>query len=104
MPHGSRLEEPVSKLTVESGPISPSAPRRPLIQFWQRIFAVPLRRIEEETQAYLASNQARRPDWKVMTVLVTVAICLTLQKYLSVPAILGPLLKLLATAAPLELL
>jgi membrane protease YdiL (CAAX protease family) len=52
-----------------------------LARFWERTIARPLRSIEQETRDFQASDAARGPDWKVMTVLVTVAVCLTLQRY-----------------------
>jgi membrane protease YdiL (CAAX protease family) len=102
--HGSNLQEPEIELSSE--PVQPSfrAPGKALRQFWQRVFAAPLGRVEDETRAYLATEAARGPDWKVMIVLVTVAVCLAIQKYLSMPALLGLPLRLLALFAPLEAL
>jgi membrane protease YdiL (CAAX protease family) len=57
--------------------------RRPgrLQQWWQRVFAEPLRRIDQESRSYLASPASRGPDWKTVTVMVTAAVALTLQNY-----------------------
>jgi membrane protease YdiL (CAAX protease family) len=52
-----------------------------LPQFWERVFGKPLRRIDDESRAYLASEAARGLDGKTITVMVTAAGCLTLQNY-----------------------
>jgi hypothetical protein len=53
----------------------------PLQRLWQRVFAEPLRRIDQESRAYLASRASRGPDWKTAVVMVTAAVALTLQNY-----------------------
>jgi membrane protease YdiL (CAAX protease family) len=104
MEHGRSLE------ALEVGPAAEPAPptSRPLgealAHFWQRVFGAPLQHVEQETRHYLASQASRGPDWKVMIVLVTVAVCLTLQKYMPVATLLAQALKLLALFAPLEAL
>jgi membrane protease YdiL (CAAX protease family) len=50
-------------------------------RWWEQTFAEPLRRIDDECRAYLASDASRRPDWKVMIVMLTVAVSLTIQNF-----------------------
>jgi membrane protease YdiL (CAAX protease family) len=49
---------------------------------WLRFFRDPLRRVEAESRAYLATDEARRPDRKVIIVLFTVALGLTAQHFI----------------------
>jgi membrane protease YdiL (CAAX protease family) len=51
-------------------------------RLWDRVLAEPLRRADEESRAYLASRVSRRPDGKVIGVLLTAAVALTLQRFL----------------------
>ena len=48
---------------------------------WIDFFREPLRRVEAESRAFLASDVGRRPDRKVIVVLVTVALGLTVQRF-----------------------
>lgn len=48
---------------------------------WWEFFREPLARVEAESRAFLASTEARRPDRKVVLVLVTAAFCLLVQNY-----------------------
>ena len=43
----------------------------------------PLRRVEQESRAFLASNAGRRVDRKVIVILVVAALCLTVQRYVA---------------------
>jgi membrane protease YdiL (CAAX protease family) len=48
---------------------------------WPSFIIQPLRRVERESRAFLASDTSRRPDRKVIIILVAAALCLTLQRY-----------------------
>jgi membrane protease YdiL (CAAX protease family) len=48
---------------------------------WPPFIRLPLRRVEQESRAFLASDASRRPDRKVISILVVAALCLTLQRY-----------------------
>ncbi len=50
---------------------------------WLDFFREPLRRVAAESRAYLASEAARRPDRKVILVLVSVALGLTVQHFIA---------------------
>jgi len=56
-----------------------------LLRFLEVQFLAPLRRVEKEAQDYQSSERGQAPDWKTMTVLVTVAISLTLRQYVLTP-------------------
>jgi hypothetical protein len=58
---------------------------------WKCFFTEPLRRVNDEARAYLASGASRRPDRKVIGVLVTVALCLTVQRYVGMADAFTPL-------------
>ena len=65
-----------------------------LLRLWETWLGEPLRKVEAESLAYRLSDDGRRIDWKTPVVLLTAAICLTLQQYTSHPfqvldAILG---------------
>jgi membrane protease YdiL (CAAX protease family) len=49
---------------------------------WLNFFREPLRRVEAESRAFLATEAARRPDRKVILILVTVALSLTVQHFI----------------------
>jgi hypothetical protein len=44
-------------------------------------FREPLRRVTEESRAYLNSPQSRRPDIKIIVTFLAAALCLTTQRY-----------------------
>jgi membrane protease YdiL (CAAX protease family) len=46
-------------------------------------FREPLRRADAESRAFLASEAARRPDGKVIVILLTAALCLTVQHFIA---------------------
>jgi membrane protease YdiL (CAAX protease family) len=48
---------------------------------WREFFLQPLRRADAEARAHLASEASRRPDTKVIAVLLTAALALTAQRY-----------------------
>jgi membrane protease YdiL (CAAX protease family) len=50
-------------------------------RFWRRTITEPLHRIDKESRVFLDSDAARQADYKVITVLVTTAVCLTLLRY-----------------------
>src|SRR5438270_5862328 len=50
---------------------------------WLDFFREPLRRVEADSRAFLASDAARRPDRKVIVVLVSVALSLTVQRFIA---------------------
>ncbi|MBP3957720.1 CPBP family intramembrane metalloprotease [Gemmata sp. G18] len=56
-----------------------------LLHVWQTWFGEPLRRVEAESLAYRLSDEGRKLDWKTPAVLLTAAICLTLQQYTANP-------------------
>ena len=76
-----------STAEVEKEPAALPVPPRPskatgLLQgFWQWQFAGPLRRVDQDSRAFLASDDSHRADRKVVIVLVTVAVALTVQRY-----------------------
>lgn len=53
-----------------------------LARLWEQAVAAPLRQVDEEARAYMASRPARGVDGKVITVLLTAALVLTVQYYL----------------------
>jgi membrane protease YdiL (CAAX protease family) len=53
-----------------------------LSRLWNYLLIEPLDRIGRENRAFLASERSRRPDIKVMVVLVVAAVVLALQNYL----------------------
>jgi membrane protease YdiL (CAAX protease family) len=57
-------------------------PHKPTIcrRLWQW-FVEPLRRADEESRAYLMSNARRRGDGKVVAILITTAVTLTVQRF-----------------------
>jgi uncharacterized protein len=52
-----------------------------LPRLWRRHVVEPCQRVEEASRAYLAGPDSRRADVKVIAVLVTAAVVLTLQNY-----------------------
>jgi membrane protease YdiL (CAAX protease family) len=46
-------------------------------------FSEPMRRVAEESRAYLNSPQARRPDVKIIVTFLAAALCLTAQRYVA---------------------
>jgi len=50
---------------------------------WLDFFREPLRRVEADSRAFLASDAARRPDRKVIVVLLTAALALTVQHFVA---------------------
>src|SRR5260370_38742285 len=49
---------------------------------WLQFFLEPLERTEEESRAFLASPSSRRLDIKVVAVLITAAVSLTVQHFI----------------------
>lgn len=66
---------------------------RLLLTIWNATFAETVQRIESESAAYRNSNTGRQPDTKTMLVLLTVAVCLTIQNYSQSPDRLVPLVE-----------
>jgi uncharacterized protein len=54
---------------------------RLLLKVWETWFGEGLRKVEAESLAYRQSEAGRRADWKTVTVLLTAALCLTVQNY-----------------------
>ena len=50
-------------------------------RLFQSFLVEPLRRIDREQREYMAGERSRRPDGKVVVVLITAAVVLTLQNY-----------------------
>jgi hypothetical protein len=57
-------------------------------------FREPMRRVAEESRAFLNSPQARRPDIKIIVTFLVAALCLTTQRYVA----MGDQLKFVAAA------
>ncbi|HKI33079.1 MAG TPA: hypothetical protein VKA46_14605, partial [Gemmataceae bacterium] len=66
-------------------------------------FREPLRRVEAESRAFLASDSARRPDRKVIVVLLTVALGLTVQHFVAMEEGIEPVAELLRDLGLAEL-
>ena len=66
----------------------PEPPRGLVARFlalWDREIVQPLRDVENESRAFLASPESRRVDMKVIVTLVTVCVIVTLQFYIDSP-------------------
>jgi membrane protease YdiL (CAAX protease family) len=48
---------------------------------WPAFILQPLQRVDQDSRTFLASDAGRRPDSKVIIILVAAALCLTLQRY-----------------------
>ena len=76
-----------STAEVEKEPAGLPVPARPaqraglFRRFWQWQFAGPLRRVDQDSRAFLACEGSQRADRKVVIILVTVAVALTIQRY-----------------------
>jgi membrane protease YdiL (CAAX protease family) len=68
----------MSDTAIRASPPKKRPPRR-----WLDFFREPLRRVEAESRAFLLSDAARRPDRKVITILVTAALGLTVQRFIA---------------------
>lgn len=56
--------------------------RPPLLRrLWDSLLVEPLRRVNDESRAFLISEAGQQADWKVIVVLLTATICLTLQNF-----------------------
>ncbi len=64
-------------------------------RLWPAFVLEPLARVDAEARAFLASAPSRHPDRKVITVLVTAALCLTAQHYVAMSDTLVPLARTL---------
>lgn len=67
-------------------------------RLWTQTITEPLARIDRESRAFLATDASRRIDAKVVTVLVTAAVSLTLIHYSSIPWLFAWLADLLRAA------
>jgi uncharacterized protein len=74
-----------------------------IIEFLRDFFREPLRRIAAESRAYLASEAGRRPDYKVIVVLLTVALGLTVQHFIAMQEGIEPVLGLLRSLGLTEM-
>jgi membrane protease YdiL (CAAX protease family) len=74
-------------------PISPPKPPPPWS--WLDFFRLPLRRVQAESRAFLDSEAGRRVDYKVMIVLLTVALALTAQHFLGMEGGITPITDIL---------
>lgn len=63
----------------------------PLLRLWNRWFGEPLRKVEAESLAYRLSDAGRGLDTKTVVVILTAAVCLTIQNYAAAPDRLIPL-------------
>src|SRR5207245_5113840 len=79
--HGSEGSvDTVTEIAADRDP--PAAMAKPT-RHWTAFFVGPLRRVERDSRAFLTSDAGRRPDRKVITILVVAALCLTLQRYVA---------------------
>ena len=69
-----------------------------LLNLWNRYFGETLRKIEADSLADRQSAAGRGPDWKTVAVLLTVAVCLTLQNYTGHPTRVKPAFEFIANA------
>jgi membrane protease YdiL (CAAX protease family) len=69
--------------TASEGEAPPPAAKGELRPGWREFFLDPLRRTNAEARAYLASEASRRPDTKLIVVLLTAALCFTAQRYVA---------------------
>jgi membrane protease YdiL (CAAX protease family) len=64
---------------------------RLLLHLWNRWFGEPLRKVEAESLAYRLSPEGRQIDTKTIAVVLTAAVCLTVQNYTINPdQVIGP--------------
>ena len=70
-----------------------------LLAVWESWFGETIRKVEAESVAYRESEAGRRPDRKTIAVLITVAVCLTVQNYTSGPEDLIPLARYIGADA-----
>jgi membrane protease YdiL (CAAX protease family) len=69
--------------------------KKPAERHWLDFFREPLRRVDAESRAFLASEAGRRPDRKVIAVLVAAALCLTVQHFVALEEGIDPTIELL---------
>src|SRR5262249_47328971 len=62
---------------------------------WRQLFGETIRQVERDARHYLATESSHEPDRKVIIILLTVAVSLTIQHYLWIPAALEFAVKLL---------
>jgi membrane protease YdiL (CAAX protease family) len=74
------------------------SPRSTLRRWWDEFAVAPLRRAEDEARGYRDSPAGRGVDGKTLTVLVSAAVLLTLQRFLTLPAELDWTVDLLRAA------
>ncbi|HEY1188624.1 MAG TPA: CPBP family intramembrane glutamic endopeptidase [Gemmata sp.] len=55
-------------------------------RLWETWLAAPIRKVEADALAYRLSDAGRRTDWRTPAVLITAAVCLTVQNYTSNPS------------------
>jgi len=72
---------------------SPSKKRPP--HPWLDFFREPLGRVQAESRAFLASDASRRLDGKVILVLLTAVLALTVQQFVAMPECLEPIAAML---------
>jgi membrane protease YdiL (CAAX protease family) len=63
--------------------------------FFRNFIRDPLRRVDAESRDFLASDAARRPDYKVFIVLLTVTLALTIQHFIGMEEGIEPVARLL---------
>ena len=62
---------------------------------WLDFFRIPLARVEADSRAYLATEAARRVDRKVIVVLLTAVLALTVQQFVAMEERLEPMAEML---------
>jgi membrane protease YdiL (CAAX protease family) len=72
------MSDTVTRPKAPAPPAKERGPRR-----WLDFFREPLRRVDAESRAFLASDAGRRVDRKVIIVLVAAALCLTAQRFVA---------------------
>jgi membrane protease YdiL (CAAX protease family) len=78
----SRPRAPGDRMTISTTPRRPTFNFR-LVRWWDDFFIAPLRDAQRESAAFLASDAGRRPDAKVVAILVSAALFMTGQYYLT---------------------
>ena len=64
-------------------------------EFFRDFFRDPLRRVDADARAFLASDASRRPDYKVVAILLTVALALTAQHFIGMEEGIEPFIGVL---------
>lgn len=88
----------MSDTVLRAGDRAPRSPIRRGIDFFRDFVREPLRRVDAESRAYLASEAGRRADRKVVAVLLTVTLGLTVQHFVAMQEGIDPTIGVLRGA------